>query len=105
VKGIAPIVLVLIALGVITVTTGTTVAIAHSKFPADSPLWGIHVATKRLMCNFATNVTNRVECHQDLAKEISEQMSQMEIKGRRDIAQSLREEQLKQERIIEQIKR
>jgi hypothetical protein len=32
-------------------------------------------------------------------------MSQMEIKGRRDIAQSLREEQLKQERIIEQIKR
>jgi hypothetical protein len=103
-KGIAPIVLVLIALGVITATTGTSIAIAHSRFPADSPLWGIHVATKRLICNFASNVTDKVQCHQNLAEEISEQMSQMEIKGRQDIAQNLREEHSRQEQIIENIK-
>jgi hypothetical protein len=103
-KGIAPIVLVLIALGVITVTTGTTIAIAHSRFPADSPLWGIHVATKRLICNFALNVTDKVQCHQDLAEEISEQMNQMEIKGRQDIAQGLEEEHSRQERMIERMR-
>jgi hypothetical protein len=39
-----------------------------------------------------------------LAEEISEQMSQMEIKGRQDIAQNLREEHSRQEQIIERIK-
>jgi hypothetical protein len=105
-KGIAPIVLVLIALGVITVTTGTTIAIAHSKFPADSPLWGIHVATKRLMCNFQFNSTAKMECHQELTKEIKEGIITCQAIGcPQEIMERIQKQLEEQERIERQIRR
>ena len=100
-KGISPIALLLIALGVIGATAGTTVAIAHSKFPPDSPLWGIHVASERLMCNFQFNSTAKIECHQEITKEIKEGIITCQAIGcPQEVRQNIQKELEEQESLI-----
>jgi hypothetical protein len=103
-KGIAPIVLLLIALGVIGVTVGTTIAIARSKFSPNSPLWGIHIASERLICNFKFNSTAKMECHQEITKEIKEGIVTCQAIGcPQEVKQNIQKELEEQERIVKQI--
>jgi len=103
-KGVAPVVLVLITLGVIGVTVGTTIAIARTDFPPESPLWGMHIAIERVMCNFNQNITERIECHKKITEEIVNKTAYcMSLNCPRPVFEKIYKELRNQEREMEKI--
>jgi hypothetical protein len=88
-KGIAPVVIIVIALvGITVATAGLSLAASYSQAPPDSPLYGLRTAGDAIRCAFSSE---RRACFEEFARQREELARQLKD-TQPDLARRLEED-------------